>query len=123
MLARRSLTPSSIARYRADMGHVIRLLGDRHLTALTPLDIQNLYTTLLTEGKAPATVRHVRVIIHGAFQDAMSWDLLLPKDPSRGTTPPKISRQQLQIPPVVQARALLQASESDRLHALWVFSR
>lgn len=120
MLTRRSLTPSSVARYRADMAHVVRLIGQRQLNTLGPLDIQNVYTTLLAEGKAPATVRHVRVIIHGALQDAVSWDLLT-KDPARGTTPPKLPRRELQVPTVEEARALLQAAESDRLHALWVF--
>lgn len=106
--------------YRSDMAHVIRVIGHRKLTDLIPLDIQNVYTTLLAEGKAPATVRHVRVIIHGALQDAVSWDVLA-KDPSRGTTPPKLSRRELIIPTAEQAQTLLQAAESARLHALWVF--
>lgn len=59
--------PSSVARYRADIAHIQRLIGDRRMNTLNPLDIQNVYTRLLDEGTSPGTVRHVRVIIHGAF--------------------------------------------------------
>jgi integrase len=102
------------------MAHIQRLLGDRPIKTLTPLDIQNVYTQLLDEGKAPATVRHVRVIIHGAFQDAVTWDLVS-KDPARGTKAPKPSRPVLKIPTVEEARTFLQTAESHRLYALWAF--
>ncbi|MCL5972655.1 MAG: site-specific integrase [Firmicutes bacterium] len=79
-----------------------------------------MYTTLLNEGRAAATVRHVRVIIHGALQDAVAWDLVA-KDPTRGTKAPKVLRRELQIPSMKQAQDLLKAAESDRLFALWIF--
>ena len=43
MLSQRSLRPSSIARYRADMDHVKRLIGSKPLKNLTPTDIQAVY--------------------------------------------------------------------------------
>ncbi len=120
MIAQRALRQSSIARYEVDLAHVHRLIGACKLKSLTPLDIQNVYTTLLNEGRAAATVRHVRVIIHGALQDAVAWDLVA-KDPARGTKAPKVPRRELQIPSMEQAQDLLKAAQSDRLFALWMF--
>ena len=120
MVVQRALRPSSVARYEADLAHVRRLIGSKRLQDLTPMDIQNVYTTLLNDGKAPATVRHVRTILHGALQDAVAWDLIA-KDPARGTKAPKVPRRTLEIPSVEQSRALLRAAEADRLFALWTF--
>ncbi len=117
MIAQRALRPSSIARYEVDLAHVHRLIGACKLRSLTPWDIQNVYTTLLNEGRAAATVRHVRVIIYGALQDAVAWDLVA-RDPARGTKAPKVPRRELQIPSTEQAQNLLKVSESDRLFAL-----
>lgn len=120
MLGKRTLRASSVQRYRTDMDHVKRFIGDKLLKSLTPIDIQDVYTKLLAEGKSPATVRHVRVIIHGALQDAVAWDLVA-KDPTRGTKPPKVVRRERQILSIEQAQHFLQVAESDRLFALWVF--
>ncbi len=120
MLSQRSLRPTSIARYRADMDHIKRLVGSKPLKDLTPMDIQAVYAKLLEEGLSPNTVRHVRVILHGALGDAVTWDVLA-KDPLRGTKPPKSVRREFQLPSPEDARALLQVAQPDRLYALWVF--
>ncbi len=75
------------------------------------MDIQGVYTRLLAEGKSPATVRHIRVILHGALEDSVTWDFLA-KDPMRRTKPPKAVKNEFQLPSPEQARALLQTAES-----------
>ena len=120
MLSQRSLRASSIARYRADMNHVKRLIGSKMLRTLTPMDIQDVYAQLLQEGLSSNTVRHVRVILHGALGDAVTWDVLA-KDPLRGTKPPKPTRREFQLPSPDDARLFLQVAQTDRLYALWAF--
>ena len=107
-------------RYRLSLAHPQRLMGTIPLVKVTPRDIQGLYSTLLAEGKAPSSVKHVHVVLRAALEDAVTWDLIS-KNPTRGIKPPQPVPHELVIPTVDQSRKFLRDVEADRFFALWTF--
>jgi len=72
------LRPSTADGYRRNCQYVIPVLGGRRLDSLSPLDLDELYSSLLATGRrqsegglSPRSVRYIHVVIHKAFADAV----------------------------------------------------
>jgi integrase len=76
--------PSTVDGYRRNCDYVIPVLGGRRLDSLTPLDLDDLYASLLVSGRrqkpygplSGRSVRYVHVVLHKALADAVEGGLL-----------------------------------------------
>ncbi|MCZ7535227.1 MAG: site-specific integrase [Acidimicrobiia bacterium] len=76
------IRPSTLSDYRKSLAHVTRQIGHVRLQALRPLDLEELYATLLKEGHrfggglAPKTVRNVHIALRRSLADAERFGLV-----------------------------------------------
>src|SRR5438445_13896010 len=72
--------------------HATPALGDISLEALTPLDIQGLYSSLLSGGSlSGGTVLNMHLVLTQALGQAVRWGLLT-ANPAAGAQPPRPRR-------------------------------
>lgn len=105
-------------RYRQGAAHVIEALGARRVSTLQPPDFDNLYSTLLREGKAPRTIQRVHFVVRKALADAVAWGVLT-RNPVDSAHPPRATLS-IHPPTPDQLRTLLLAAQRDALWPLWV---
>ena len=111
-VAQPTVRPSTFIRYRELLaGHVIPALGHLPLAKLSPQDLTGLYGKL-SQRLAPRTVGHVHRALHRALRDALHWGLVH-RNVCDAVSPPKVTRQEMQVLTPDQARALLSAAASD----------
>lgn len=110
---------STVDRYRLAAKQITRHIGSISLSRLSPRDVQHLDSVLLADGLAPATVRLTHTVLHAACEQAVEWSLL-PRNPAHRVRPPSPVRREPTVPTLAEARAFLQAAESDRLQPLWI---
>ncbi len=107
------LRASTYARYRSDIkNHITPHIGQKKLTQIRSSDIQKLYNALSDQGLASATVRGVHMILHTALACAVR-EGLLPKDPTEGTSPPKIQRKEKRVLSKSEIGIFMKQLESD----------
>lgn len=76
------IRPSTLSDYRKSLAHVTQRIGEVRLQALRPLDVEELYATLLEEGHrfggglAPKTVRNVHIALRRSLADAERFGLV-----------------------------------------------
>src|SRR5579859_4708969 len=69
--------PGTVGRHREMVRlHIVPRLGNVKLAKLTPLQVQSLYSALLTDGLSPSTVSRVHAVLHKALDDAQQFDLV-----------------------------------------------
>lgn len=87
---------STVSSYRHNLRlHVVPYLEGTRLQALTPLDLDHLYSQLLKHGRRNAgggplsrrTVRYIHTVLSAALEDAVTKGLLL-KNPAPAASPP-----------------------------------
>jgi integrase len=101
--------------------HVTPKVGHIKLSAVRPLHIQTMLSTLETAGVGARTRQYCYVLLHRAFVVAMRWQLVI-RNPCDGVDPPKVKKRPVTPLTVEQAKTLLKASELDRLHAVYVLA-
>ena len=101
--------------------HAIPALGRIRLGRLTPQHFQRLYQDKLAAGLSPTTVSHLHTVLHGAFAEAVRWDLL-PRNVVSLVRPPRKAHVEVVALTVEQARALLAAAAGNRFEALFVLA-
>ena len=85
-------------------------LGERLLTALRPLDLQNTYQQMIERGLSARTVRYTHAVLRSAMRQAVTWRLLL-ESPADGLTLPQRPRREMRaLTTVEQVRMLLKAA-------------
>ena len=100
--------------------HAIRVLGDKSLRSLTPLDIQGLYSTLLTLGLKPATIRIVHNVCRQSLDDAVDYGFI-PQNPVHRAKPPRVDQAVVHPPTAIQAKTFLHAANDHPWKTLWYF--
>ena len=94
-VAAATVRPSTLDSYeRVIRVRILPALGRVRLTAVTPQQLQALYNELLKSGLSPASVVRTHAVLHGAFAQAVRWNLL-PRNPCDATRPPSIPRQEM----------------------------
>ena len=111
--------PSTLRGYRQKLGYVMNFVGTKPLRALTTQDVQQLYGRLGSTLGAQSIV-HVHRVFRQALQAAEDWDLI-PKNPARKVTLPKVPRPDLRIPTAEEATRFMEVAQTHRLRALWVW--
>ena len=70
-----NVSPKTIERYDQIIRNQIHPhIGNRALQKLRPVDLNELYGTLLRDGLAPRTVGHVHRLLHRALGHAVTWN-------------------------------------------------
>lgn len=93
--------------------HVRPPLGKKKLSALRPLDIQELVDNLQEKGLSARTVRHAHAILYRALQQAVKWRILV-NNPASAVDLPKQIRKEMKALTPEQAKKFLKACEKDR---------
>jgi integrase len=115
-----AVRPRTWTRYEVAIRvHIVPALGKHRLTRLTAQHVQQLYAAKLEEGLASGTVRHLHATLHGALDQAVRLHII-PRNVSDIVTPPRPSRNEMQILTPEQAQTFLRAVSGQRLEALYV---
>ena len=91
------------------------------MTKLSPQHVQQFYAQKLSEGLSSTTVRHIHAVLHRALVHAVKLGLV-PRNVTDAVEAPRMRHAQIHPLSVAQARAFLEASRSERLHALYVLA-
>jgi integrase len=122
VIKRPQIEPNTLAFHTYNVRkHLAPVLGRTPLAKLRPSHVAALYTALAGKGVSPATQRHAGVTLSAALNDAVKMGLL-PSNPARSIKKPKVQRKEIHPLDADQVRLFLAATESDRLHALYVLA-
>ncbi len=101
--------------------HIVPVLGGVKLADLTPRRVQGFYGDKLMSGLSSKTVTNIHTTLHRALKLAVDWELLS-RNVCDSVSLPR--RETPEVRPLNrdQAKALLDAAEGDRLHALYVLA-
>ena len=117
--AKARLRPRTVQRYESLIRiHVLPTLGDVPLRKLTPQQLSNLYSSLLTH-QSSASVAQLHAVLFGAFRLALRWSLI-GRNPAEAVQPPKIQRREMDVLTPEQAQTLMRAD--DPLSCLYVLA-
>ena len=89
--------------------HVRPALGERVLSAITPLDVQATYQQMADRGLSSRTVRYTHSVLRSAMRQAIRWRMLL-QDPTEGAQLPRLGRREMRVLNAQQARIFLEAA-------------
>jgi integrase len=98
--------------------HLVPALGSLKLQKLTPEHVQRLVNGLATKGLSPATIRYVRAVLRVALNEAMRYGHVT-RNVATLVRLPRATRHECRVLSVDDAKALLEASKSSRLDALY----
>lgn len=114
-----SVRPRTLDQYQGVVrNHLESVLGEIKLRELQPYQIQQLYNSLLAEGKSNRTVQLVHSVIHRALVVGQQLGLV-GRNPASAVTPPKVPQKEMQVLDDNQARQLLIAAQGDRYEAMY----
>jgi integrase len=111
---------STLRDYANGLGRVSNRLGQMPLPALRPLDIEEMYASLLNEGHryggglAPKTVRNLHIALRRSLADAHRLGLV-PRNVAALVKPPAPVRHEIATWTADEVRRFLGAVEADRL--------
>jgi integrase len=116
-----------LASYRTNANaHVVPVLGELKLQALTPVQLNLFYAHLLENGRrrgggglSPKTVRNIHVMLHRALKDAVRWGYL-PRNIADAVDPPVGRSAERHVWTPEQLGVFLEHVRADRLYALWL---
>lgn len=101
--------------------HLTPLLGNLRLSNLRPMQIENMYSGLSTNGVSPALQRKIGTTLRMALKDAVRLQLLA-VNPATVVTPPKATKPEIGVWNAEQARQFLASACGERLEALYVLA-
>lgn len=121
---RQRLRPTTLRSYEVAADRVTRELGRVPLQALTPSQIEKLYTRLLEKGNrrarfAAKTVRNTHVVLRKALADAERLGLV-PRNAAGAARPPTAPRKEFNTWSADELRQFFVCSRDDRLFAAYV---
>jgi integrase len=108
--AKPRLRDKSYESYKSLLRRYIRpVLGERILSAITPLDVQSAYQKMIGRGLSARTVRYTHSVLRSAIRQAIRWRLLA-QDPTDGAQLPRLRRREMRVLGAEQSRAFLSAA-------------
>lgn len=85
------------------------VLGERIMSTITPLDVQDAYQRMIDRGLSSRTVRYTHSVLRSAMRQAIRWRLLL-QDPTDGAQLPRLGRREMRVLTAEQSRIFLSAA-------------
>ena len=108
--AKPKLREKSYRSYQSLLRRYVRpSIGNRVLSAIAPLDLQDTYQQLVNRGLSSRTVRYTHSVLRSAMRQAIRWRLLL-QDPTDGAQLPRLGRREMHVLNAEQSRIFLQAA-------------
>lgn len=108
--AKSRLRETSYRDYHRLLRRYVRpILGERMLSAISPLDVQAVYQRLVERGLSARTVRYTHSVLRSAMRQAIQWRLLS-QDPTDGAQLPRLRRREMRVLSAEQSRVFLRAS-------------
>lgn len=108
--AKSRLREKSYRDYHRLLRRYVRpILGERMLSAISPLDVQAVYQRLIDCGLSARTVRYTHSVLRSAMRQAIRWRLLS-QDPTDGAQVPRLKRREMQVLSAEQSRVFLEAA-------------
>jgi len=105
--------------YALCMRRLFPLIGHHRLSILTPQAVQAAYAALLSKGLSRRSVEQTHTVLHRALRQAVLWGLMF-RNPTDAVTVPRPTRREMHTLNEEEVGRLFRASETHRLHALWV---
>ena len=130
--ARLKVRPSSHQTYRGYIDHHIKpYIGSIPLSKLTSLELQQLYKTLLTDGRvdrtenkkqpkgfSPKTVRNIHQIISSALKLAIEQRLIA-RNPADACALPKLEHREMKTLPPEQLASFLREAKNSGVYEMY----
>ena len=92
--AKPKLREKSYRSYDSLLRRYIRpILGEKALSTITPLDIQDACQKMIDRGLSSRTVRYTYSVLRSAMRQAIRWRLLI-QDPTDGAQLPRLGRRE-----------------------------
>lgn len=82
-------------------------LDSKHLSEITPFDLEEIKTTTLGKGLSPATAVHLLVFVGSVFNKASMWDLYKGDNPVKQVKKPRLQNRRERFLKYDEARLLL----------------
>jgi integrase len=112
--AKPKLRDKSYRSYEGLLRRYVRpSIGDRVLSAITPLDLQDACQRLVDRGLSSRTIRYTHSVLRSAIRQAIRWRLLL-QDPTEGAQLPRLGRREMRVLSAEQSRSFLKAALKTR---------
>ena len=109
-----TLRPNTLRNYRSYIeNHIRPNLGDKHLTRITPKDVQRFYEKL-NNTLASGTVRRIHTTLHGALKAAQQAHLIA-SNPTEQIIAPRFSYGAKQILTDEQLDVFMKVIEEDEI--------
>jgi integrase len=103
--------PSTARTYRGYIArHVAPAIGWMRVSDVRPLHLQRVIDDALDAGLSATSAIQIHRILHGAFRQAVRWQILA-VNPSDGVTPPEAKDAELTTPGPAEIARLLEAAE------------
>lgn len=114
-----TLSVTTLTGYRKVIDrYVVPHIGTRRLIALSPLDVQGLYTHLRTTVGLGNKLVEVHAILRNALAQAVRWRLI-DTNPADAVDKPRRVKREMRALSEVEAQAFLRAAEGDRFELLF----
>ncbi|HEX7124883.1 MAG TPA: site-specific integrase [Thermodesulfobacteriota bacterium] len=121
-VAKAKLRERTYAVYEWNLKRYVRpALGSRKLREITPLDIQGLYTEMLSKGLSARTVRYVHAVLSSALKQAVRWRMLI-RNPAEAVDLPKQDRKEMRALTEDEVAKFVAAAASDRCGPVFLFA-
>jgi integrase len=104
---RSNLSPSTVESFEGwSRRAIVPKLGSVPVAKLDVAELEDFYRTLIAEGVAPLSVRHVHAIIRRALVSAQRWGWIV-QNPAALAEPPRSTSVEKKPPTAAEARAFL----------------
>ena len=94
-------------------------LGAMALHRLDEATVQGLYARAATEGRSPATIRFMPVVLRSSLTQAVRWRLVA-RNVCDAVEPPRVRPPRVTTWTAAEARAFLIGTAEDDLAGLWI---
>ena len=96
--------------------HIQPIFENTLLSKISPFDLERVKVNLLNKGLAPATVKHVLVLIRQLLNKAISWGMWKGENPVKKVKLPRLNNQRERFLTKEEAQLLLQELEKWGRH-------
>ena len=116
------IRPRTYERYEEAIHlHIVPALGHYKLQKLSARQVQAFYSSKLSEGSAPATVRYYHSVLHNALKTAVKWELVA-RNVCDLVSPPRKVRFEIQPLTVEQVQQFLTAIHGHKWEAFFTLA-
>ena len=112
-----SLAPYTVRGYKTNIDKYIRpKIGEVPAQKLVPMQIQEIYKGMQTDGLSPRTIRYVHTTLHEALQYAFKMQLI-PRNPADFVSVPKLVKYKSEVFEEDEVVKMLEAAKDTDMEA------